>query len=66
MATVVALARDRRSIGADKFQVVELVYGQQQVTTIIILLKTIEKALNDGQSANAKVKREIGELLVKG
>jgi Protein of unknown function DUF262/Protein of unknown function (DUF1524) len=66
MATVVTLARDTRSIGADEYRTVELVDGQQRVTTIIILLKAIEKALNAGDATEGKLKREIGELLIKG
>jgi uncharacterized protein with ParB-like and HNH nuclease domain len=45
MATVVGLARDTRVIDADEFAVVELVDGQQRITTLVILLKAIEKAL---------------------
>lgn len=66
MATVVALARESRSIGADEFRSVELVDGQQRVTTLIILLKAIEKALTTDSTSDAKVKQEIGDLLVKG
>lgn len=45
MATVVALAREKRVIAADELQAVELVDGQQRVTTIVILLKAVEKRL---------------------
>jgi hypothetical protein len=65
MATVVALARDTRMIGADEYRTVELVDGQQRITTIIILLKAIEKALNAEDPVQEKVKRETRELLVK-
>src|SRR5947209_5735315 len=47
MATVVALAREIRNIGADEYRTVELVDGQQRVTTLVILLKAIEKQLDD-------------------
>jgi len=66
MATVVALAREPRSIGADEYRTVELVDGQQRITTIIILLKAIEKALNADDIAEGRVKRDFGDLLVKG
>jgi hypothetical protein len=66
MATVVTLARDTRSIGADEYRTVELVDGQQRVTTIIILFKAIEKALNADNVAEGKLKREIGDILIKG
>ncbi len=65
MATVVALARDNRLIGADEFRTVEIVDGQQRVTTIIILLKAIEKSLYAQDAKQEKVRREIAELLVK-
>lgn len=65
MATVVALARETRTIGADEYRTAELVDGQQRITTIIVLLKAIEKALTVDDAAQEKVKREIQELLVK-
>lgn len=66
MATLVALARDRRIIDADEFGVVELVDGQQRVTTLVILLKAIEKRLSAEDKAEAKIKGELSTLLVKG
>lgn len=66
MATVVALAKDTRVIGADEYKTAELVDGQQRVTTLVILFKAIEKQLDPNETSQAKVKREIGELLVKG
>lgn len=66
MATVVSQARERRRIGADEFQAVDIVDGQQRLTTLVVLFKAIEKALDAEQPIQAKVKREIGELLVKG
>lgn len=65
MATVVALARDTRLIGADEFRTVEIVDGQQRVTTIVILLKAIEKILDINDVREERVRREIAELLVK-
>ncbi|MDO5897860.1 DUF262 domain-containing protein [Agrobacterium sp. Azo12] len=61
MATVVALARDARVIGAEKYTAVEIVDGQQRITTLVILLKAIEKSLVPGSKAH----RDISELLVK-
>jgi hypothetical protein len=66
MATVVCLVRDKRQIVADEYQAVDVVDGQQRLTTLIILMKAIEKALDTKESAEGKIKREIGELLVKG
>ncbi|WP_050526768.1 DUF262 domain-containing protein [Pseudorhodobacter aquimaris] len=67
MATVVALAREKRVIAADELQAVELVDGQQRVTTIVILLKALEKQLLEtGNESQARAKRDLGDLLVKG
>ncbi|KAI1694558.1 hypothetical protein Ddc_22005 [Ditylenchus destructor] len=65
MATVVALARETRSIAADEFRAVELVDGQQRITTIVVLLKAIEKALQE-TGDQMRPKRDLGDLLVKG
>ncbi|ADL01349.1 DUF262 domain-containing protein [Brevundimonas subvibrioides] len=66
MATVVALAREKRVIAADELQVVELVDGQQRVTSLVILIKAIEKALGETDGAERKSKRDLQDLLVKG
>lgn len=66
MATVVGLSRETVAIAADEFRVVELVDGQQRITTLVILLKAIEKALDGEDAAAAKVKAGLSDLLVKG
>lgn len=66
MATVVGLARDTRSIDADEFRVVDLVDGQQRVTTLVILLKSIEKTLNPEDPKESKIRDDLRRLLVKG
>lgn len=66
MATVVGLARDTRLIDADEFNVVELVDGQQRVTTLVILLKSIEKVLNPSDPKEVKIRDDLRRLLVKG
>jgi uncharacterized protein with ParB-like and HNH nuclease domain len=66
MATVVCLAREKCEIVADAFQAVDVVDGQQRLTTIIILLKAIEKNLNKTNVNENNLKSEIVELLVKG
>lgn len=65
MATIVALARENRLIGADEYRTVEIVDGQQRVTTIVILMKAIEKALDTQDAMQSRVRRETSELLVK-
>lgn len=65
MATIVALSRDTKTIGADEYKIVELVDGQQRVTTIVILLKAIEMALSVDDKQTNKAKTDLSELLVK-
>lgn len=66
MATVVGLARDTRMIDADEFGVVEIVDGQQRITTLVILIKAIEKALNVDDQTEGKIREDLRRLLVKG
>ena len=66
MATVVGLARDKRMIDADEFSLVELVDGQQRVTTLVVLFKAIEKALVQNNDADGKIASDLRRLLVKG
>ena len=65
MATVVTLARASKTIAAQEFLEVEIVDGQQRVTTLVILLKAIEKRLSESLAMEAHAKRELGFLLVK-
>ncbi|WP_424982167.1 DUF262 domain-containing protein [Maritalea sp. S77] len=67
MATVVALAREKRIIAADELQAVEVVDGQQRITTIVILLKAVEKQLSaSGDKGDVRAKLDLQDLLVKG
>lgn len=66
MATVVGLAGNTRLIDADEFSVVELVDGQQRVTTLVLLIKSIEKALDQEDPKEGKIRDDICRLLVKG
>lgn len=65
MATIVALGGQSRTVGADRFQEVSLVDGQQRVTTIIILLKAIEAALDADTSDEKDAKTQLRRLIVK-
>lgn len=66
MATVVALAQPKPvMIGASEFRVVDLVDGQQRITTLVILLKAIEKALREDDPAEHTEKNSLADLLVK-
>ncbi len=63
MATIVGLRRKKRTIAADVFYEIEVVDGQQRLTTLAMLLKAISKAL---RHKDAKHSDEIDSLLVKG
>lgn len=65
MATVVGLRREQKTIVTDNFRVVEIVDGQQRITTLVILLKAIAKLLNRELSAEKRLAEELHELLVK-
>jgi len=65
MAAVVGLRRHKQVLGTDEYDVVEVVDGQQRLTTLIILLNSIKLALNEKDKSEAKLARELSELLVK-
>ena len=65
MAAVVCLRRRTQLLGTDEFHVVEVVDGQQRLTTLIILLKSIELALDPNNKTDGKLAIELRELLVK-
>jgi hypothetical protein len=65
MAAVVCLRREKQVLGTDEYHVVEVVDGQQRLTTLIILLNVIRLALKKQDKAEAKLARELSELLVK-
>jgi len=65
MATVIGLHREKRAIITDEYSVVEVVDGQQRLTTLILLLKAIEQRIDRDVPTQAKLATEIQELLVK-
>jgi hypothetical protein len=63
MATIVGLRRKKRRIAADEFLEIEIVDGQQRLTTLTILLKALSKQM---KADDARRSEEIDSLLVKG
>ena len=66
MSTVVGLQREKRTIATKEHQVVEIVDGQQRITTLIILLKAISRELDQSEQSQEKIRAELETLLVKG
>jgi hypothetical protein len=64
MATVVVLERGKRTIIADEYAVVDVVDGQQRLTTLILLLRALEKGLAN-RDVHRKLRTQLDELLVK-
>lgn len=65
MATVVGLRRRTETIATDRYHVIEVVDGQQRLTTLILLLKAIEKNLDCSVPAEERLGRELQDLLIK-
>lgn len=65
MAATVCLRRKKQMLGTDEFQIVEVVDGQQRLTTLVILLKVITLALNPKDKMEKKISSELEDLLVK-
>jgi hypothetical protein len=61
MATVVGLNRGQKTIVTDEYSVIEVVDGQQRLTTLIVLLKAIQLALAD----HSKLAAELQGILIK-
>jgi hypothetical protein len=65
MATMVGLRRGKITIITDEHQVIEIVDGQQRITTLILLLKAIAKAIDRSDAVEAKIGQELDRTLVK-
>ncbi|HVY04540.1 MAG TPA: DUF262 domain-containing HNH endonuclease family protein [Burkholderiales bacterium] len=67
LATMVGLRRGTVPIAADEFLEIDVVDGQQRLTTLILLFKTIAIALHASEDQKEKkLGGEIQRLLVKG
>lgn len=65
MATVVGLNRGKTTIVTDEYSVIEVVDGQQRLTTLVILLKAIQLALRENPNEHVKLAGEIQDILIK-
>ncbi|MGO9128238.1 MAG: DUF262 domain-containing protein [Bryobacteraceae bacterium] len=65
MATVVGLQRERETIHTDEYTRLDIVDGQQRLTTLILLCKAIEKSLGETDKTEVILRKEIASLLVK-
>jgi len=64
MAALVCLRRKKQLLGTDEYYIMEVVDGQQRLTTLITLLNIIKLKLDKKQRAEAKMREELAELLV--
>lgn len=65
MATMVGLQRAKTMIVTDEYEKVDVVDGQQRLTTLIILVKAILKALDRSITATDRLAADLQEWLVK-
>ena len=65
MATVVGLRRETTTIVTDQYNFIDIVDGQQRLTTLVLLLKAIEQKLDCEVPTEKKLAQELRELLVK-
>ena len=65
LATVVCLNKRKIKLGISEFNQLDVVDGQQRLTTLIMLLKSIQLKFNTNISKENDYAKEIQELLVK-
>lgn len=66
MATMVGLKRGKKAIGADEFIELEVVDGQQRLTTIALLLRALAVHMKKGDDKERTLASDVNKLLVKG
>ena len=65
MATIVGLRRGKETTLTNEHQVIEVVDGQQRITTLVILLKAIAKAIHHFGADGQRIGQSLNKLLVK-
>ena len=65
MATLVCLRRTRIKIGIDEYQKLDIVDGQQRLTTLVILLNAIRLAMDPDDKSDSRAASGLRDLLVK-
>ena len=66
MATVVGVKRCEKKIVDEVYDHIEIVDGQQRITTLVLLIKAIEQGLRCEVPDENERAKELQELLVKG
>lgn len=65
MSTVVGLRRKPRTIVTDQYFEIEVVDGQQRLTTLVLLLKAVEQKLDKSVPDEDRLAQDLREFLVK-
>ena len=65
MATVVGLRRKVETIGTTAHEFIDVVDGQQRITTLILLLKAIAVAIDKSNPSDERVRDELNDSLIK-
>ena len=65
MATIVCLHKGPKRLGTNKFNKLDIVDGQQRLTTLILLLSAIRLRLDPNRHDQEHDEKELSELLVK-
>ncbi|MEM7250565.1 MAG: DUF262 domain-containing protein, partial [Pseudomonadota bacterium] len=65
MATLVGLRRTSQTIHTDVYKVLDVVDGQQRITTLVVLLKALQKNLSSAPEVMMDLAKELQDIVVK-
>jgi len=65
MAAIVCLRSKKQMLDSDEYHIMDIVDGQQRITTLIILLNAVKLALDRKNNTQLKLAEELSALLVK-